>query len=270
MPGRRERRTEESLARLRERLQAEAERHRPDTTRIWARVEAAMAEQEAAPAPSPRRRRGGLWAVGAGVSTAAVLGVTSLVVVALTGRNDNSAVSLGQHGPGRPPTPGLSPPPADGRQTSDQDVAPGTPSPARHGPTRPVGGRGAGDALVSAVGALDRGSSPHWARDNLTLTVRRPLGALDVTIRIARDRWTFPAGSWSTFPGSALRSDTHLTHDAIVQRYRLQPGRTVAPGTYLIGVQYRPGGGHDPTGDVFTVVAAEAGGGPPVTLRGHF
>ncbi|SEG11080.1 hypothetical protein SAMN04489712_103251 [Thermomonospora echinospora] len=275
MPGRRERHTEESLARLRDQLHAEAERHRPDTARIWARVEAAMAEQQttpaagdAAPVPPPRRR-GGLWVVAAGLSTATVVGVTSVVVLTLSGRDDSPAVSLGRHSTGNPSTPGL-PPPPDDRRTTGQDAAPGVRPSAKPGPSRPAGGQGGGNTLVSATGSPDRGGSAYWARNNLTLTVRRPLGALDVTIRIARGRWTFPAGSWTSFPGSDLRSETQVTREAIVQRYRLLPGRKVAPGTYLIGVQYRPGGRHDPARDTFTVTATGAGGGPPVILRGHF
>ncbi|MBA9004573.1 MULTISPECIES: hypothetical protein [Thermomonospora] len=275
MRGRRERHTEESLARLRDRLHAEADRHRPDTARIWARVEAAMNEQTAAPDPIPAweprpwRRRGDLRAAAAALATAAVMGVTSLAVVVLNGDAGPGPVVPPPPRTGAPlpsSTATVSPSPSEDGE-ADSDTVGGVRPPARNEPGPGEGGQGG--APVSVTAAQD-GALPYWGRNTLTLTVHRPLTALNVTIRVARSRRTFPAGSWNSMPGSHVRSDTDLTDDAIVHRLTLLPGRTLPSGRYLVAVQYQPGGPHDPARDTFAVTAHAAGGSASPTIRGHF
>ncbi|HEX2315837.1 MAG TPA: hypothetical protein VHJ17_18980 [Thermomonospora sp.] len=284
MPGRRDRRTEESLARLRERLHAEADRHRPDTARMWARIEAALAEPEPEPepgsgrdedfaVPAPRRRLGGFRVAATGFATATVLGVTSLVVLALSDRaGDGGTVSLGGRVASSPP-PGT-PPSAtalgsgDG-SASDSGVAPGTPRPDRGGPARPPAGPGQQGALISASGRTD-GGSPYWARNTVSLTVRRPLGALDVTIRVGRDLTTVPMGGWTSLPGTYSWIDPDLAGNVIVHRFTLYRGRRVEPGTYTFAVQYRPGSRRPASLDAFTVRATATEGGANTTVNGRF
>ncbi|REE95295.1 hypothetical protein [Thermomonospora umbrina] len=292
MPGRRDRRTEESLAALRDQLCAEADRHRPDTARMWARIEAALAEPEPEPlsvspaedfdAPPPHRRRarrGGLWAVAAGFATATVLGVTSLVVPAMTDRaDDGDAVTLGRQGVSGPPPPSppaspLAGPPVEGtrKNTETGVTAPSTPRPRARGAARPpAGGGSGGSAPILVKGSRDRDGTVYWARNNVTVTVRRSLEVLDVVVRIRRDLGTVPARGWTTLPNSSVGIDTDLTPDAVVYRFSLRPGRRVEPGTYTFAVQYRPGGRHDASGDTYVVRAVGAGGGGDTTAGGHF
>ncbi|PKK14671.1 hypothetical protein [Thermomonospora sp. CIF 1] len=289
MLGRRERRTEESLARLRRRLRAEAERHQPDTERIWAKVQAAM-EQPADPAAAeprtadPHRRplrprgRTALRVAAAALSTIAVVGAVSLAVLVFPGRSGGPAVTTGDHHSGdsaAPTRPPASPKPAPASpalprtgETVGGAVSAVPASPRR--PSRTPGKRQGGGAPVTVSAAPARGSGRHWARNELRLTVHRPLSALAVTIRITRGRHTFPGDAWTSLPGSDVHKDIDFTREALVYRFVLRPGRTVAPGGYLIAADYRPGGRHAPGGDAFTVQATAAGGGPAVTIDGRF
>ncbi|GLW64039.1 hypothetical protein Arub01_22830 [Actinomadura rubrobrunea] len=65
-------RTEELLARLRDRLRAEAERHEPDRERIWARIEAAMDRPNTAVSAGGARLDGSAEGVRAGAGSAAL------------------------------------------------------------------------------------------------------------------------------------------------------------------------------------------------------
>jgi len=279
MRGRRERRTEESLAWLRDRLHAEAERHRPDTARIWARVEAALNEPPAAPEPlpvarRPRRGRGALRVAVAALATAGVLGATSLAAVMRGGGTDPEPAvpppppRTGAPLASSPATVTVSPSPGEGVEAEERTVESSRP-PAPKDPGR-EDDDGPRPAPVSVTAAHDRAALPHRGRDVLRLTVRRPLTTLHVTIRVARSRRTFPAGSWTSPPGSPVRSAIDLAPDAIVYRYVLSPGRTLPPGEYVIAAQYRPGGPHDPGRDVFVVTVRAAGAGAPSTIRGRF
>lgn len=280
MLRRRERRTEESLAWLRNRLRAEVDRHRPDSGRIWARVEAAMNEQTAVPDPDPAvrrrppRRRYGLRAATTTLATAGVLGATSLAVVMW---NDGAEPDPITTPPSRPhrtggpllPSPAATVSPSPGASVEvDGRAVESVRPPAPKEPDRTAGGPR--PAPVSVTAAHGKAALPHRGRHVLTLTVRRPLTTLQVTVRVARSRRTFPAGSWTSLPGSHVRSGTDLTADAIVYRHTLLPGRTLPPGEYVIVARYRSGGPHDPARDTFAVTARAAGADGSATIRGRF
>ncbi|WP_067818253.1 hypothetical protein [Actinomadura kijaniata] len=259
-----------SLDPLRDRLRAAADEHVPDRERIRARMERAIAAQAGtAPAESPRagRRRWAPRVTAAALATLAVTGVVTGVVWRVSEDGDGAARPMARRSadvstrPG--PVPGsLTPAPSGGATARPSRSATASRSPSAP-PSAPAG------RVVAAEGAVDPHSIEHWAQNNLTLRVERPLRTLTVTIRVRRTERVAATGAWQTLPGADFETTTRTAGDAVVYTWRLRPGRTVPPGRHVLAAQYDRAKDHDPRRDTFTVSAGADGGGP-ATVRGHF
>ncbi|MGP4022810.1 hypothetical protein [Actinomadura sp. 3N407] len=205
----------------------------------------------------------------------------ALLATAAGGALYGIATSLADHNAPTPPSP--SSPPAQAIETQPEDTPPttaggtvpsGSPSPspsptAPTSPRHPSVNKPQGKAAISSRGALDPDSNDHWAQNNLTLRVQRPLRALTVTIRVVRTERVQATGSWLTLPSSNFKASTETTRDAVVYRWTLLPKRTVGPGSYVLAAQYNRTTAHNSRKDAYTVRATERDG-PAVTAEGHF
>ncbi|MBM2621636.1 hypothetical protein JIG36_39645 [Actinoplanes sp. LDG1-06] len=117
-----------------------------------------------------------------------------------------------------------------------------TPSPVR------------GKALT-AVGKRDPHSFANWSQQQVTVAAGEPVTRLDVTISIARSEGVADTGRWTSIPSAMVMMTVTVEREALVYRFTLKPGGTLAPGSYVFAAQFnhttdpRPLGG-----DSFTVV----------------
>jgi hypothetical protein len=287
------------MAELPERLREAAGAHRPDRDRILARVERAMAapgtasarRREGAPAPWMR-----VAAVTAAVAGA--IGLGGLAVGAVTGdaAPGRSTVTAGSStaptgspapGPGQDTgsSGGATRGSGNGLHSAPAPTHGGTPpghhGAATHGPSAPAGGPGATvtptgagqgstspgtpqaggtarDNGLSATGTVDGSSNPYWTQSDVSLTTDRPLTSLAVELRVARTAGVASTGSYDSVSGQTTVSIT-VQGDFLVYRWALNPGQTLAAGTYTFAGQFQhDGGDRDAGGDRYTV----AGDGP--------
>ncbi|GAB2617585.1 hypothetical protein Aab01nite_30980 [Paractinoplanes abujensis] len=124
----------------------------------------------------------------------------------------------------------------------------------------PVRGKG-----LSAVGKRDAHSFASWSQQQVTLHTDGEIRRLDVTIRIARSEQVADTGRWTSIPAEMVSASIAVEQKALIYRFTLKPGGTLAPGSYVFAAQFNHA--IEPralTGDAFTIVA----GG--VTLTGGF
>ncbi|MEU5879545.1 hypothetical protein [Spirillospora sp. NPDC047279] len=260
---------DEAFDRWRDLLHDEAERREPDSARMWERVEAAMA----GPPPPVRDQRAGVRMAGAVMATAAA--IVAGFVFAFHGGDEPSTPAATP--PASLPGPTAAPPAttpdtaAPSAATTRSATAPGTAPGTTTGTgpsTEPETGRStppaAGQGTVTAEAAVDPRSSAHWAQNNVTLGIRRPITRLEVTIRVRRTEKVTPAGAWLSFPNDDFEATAETSGPVLVYRWRLRNGRTVRPGVYTVAVQYTRGAVHDAHQDTFVVRA------PDRTISGRF
>ncbi|MBO2448854.1 hypothetical protein J4573_17250 [Actinomadura barringtoniae] len=205
---------------IREQLRSVAGEGRPDRDRIWARIEAGMAET--VPAPQSRTRAWPRMAMAA-LATVAVMVLASGVAWQLTGRNEA--------------------PPAAPASTSTSTPS----SPASAPPRAPV------NRSWAVTASVDPNSNAYWAQNTLVLKVKHKLTGLAVTIRVARTANVAATASWLSLPASDFRISTDTTASEVIYRWTLLPGRTIRPGSYTLAAQYNRGAGHDPRQDAYSV-----------------
>ncbi|MFD5220027.1 hypothetical protein [Streptomyces tendae] len=225
---------------LRARLRAAAGEHRPDRTRILARVERGMA------AGNRRPTRVGLpgWVRVAG-ATAAVAGVLVAggYTVASAVRDDVSA---------RRP---VAAPPGS-RETGPRETG-----------SRETGSRESGPVWSS--GAVDPHSNEFWAQSNVTLGTSTPLTSLTVELRVAQTGSVTSTGAWRSLPEDDFTFTLDERDGFLVYRWTLKEGRTVPAGEWMFAGQYNhERGGRDAGGDRYSAAATAASGS--LTVRGGF
>lgn len=253
-----------------------------------------------------RGRQAAPWtrvlAVAAAVASAVGLG--GLAVGAATDDTDPGRSVLTSSGPAVPPPPSPTPvgsrtpaahsptarPPASaqhhrprGRRaasTAPPDGAPrsastapatATPSARSTRTTAPAGGTDGATASGGSPtgrGVVDASSSASWTQSDVVLTTSGPLTSLTVELRVARTAGAAATGTWSSAPGVAAPSVAEAGAE-LVYRWTLQPGTTLAPGTYTFAGQFRHAtGGRDTGADRWTARADGPGG--PATVGGGF
>uniref|UniRef100_UPI000AA0ED31 hypothetical protein n=1 Tax=Actinacidiphila rubida TaxID=310780 RepID=UPI000AA0ED31 len=166
------------------------------------------------------------------------------------------------------------------RQNSGAGHAPAR-SPASAGPgtrdgiaptARATAGGGAGDGSqpstsssgtsdgVSSEGSVDASSNASWTQSDVRLTADRPLTSLSVELRIAVTPGVSSTGSFDTVPGQTTAS-VAVEGGYLVYRWQLNPGQTLAAGTYTFAGQFNHAqGDRDTGGDRYTAAAGGPGG----------
>jgi len=261
---------------LSELLDAAATEYTPDTERMRALVAARIAEQRdeagASSASAPRSRRrarrtGGLGLAGrlglAGIpasvalatfGTAAALAVGATATIAVTSQHHRPGGSVptpapggsapGQSGtgaksasPSPSPTGAPSPPPtatgSSGHPAASSSST--SPSPTPSAPATDT----ASSVLVGAAASIDSGSNAGWAQLDLNVSVKQPLTALDVTVKVSNCTGLAGTGAWdSGATGQFTETATSGSDGSITYEFQLTAGDEVSPGTVAFAVQF--------------------------------
>ncbi|GIE92995.1 hypothetical protein [Paractinoplanes rishiriensis] len=202
---------------LRSLLQDEAERHQPDREAMLARINrrrgtprrGVMSWLFQPVGPGARR----VMAVARPAAAAAA--VAGVLVAGVTG------INLAD----RAPEPGL-------QAAGPPSTAPASPPPSRSVPP------GARDGYLTATAVRNSHSIPSWSQNDLTLATTEQITALDVTLRVARTPGVADTGHWSTIPKEMITTGVTTTAKELVYRFTLNPGATLAPGSYTFAAQY--------------------------------
>jgi hypothetical protein len=241
-------------------LRAEAAAYQPDRAAILARIERGQASLDPARASRIGHRRTAVRMAGVAMTVAAVLGLSVAVTWAAVGTDVLRGPSRGPMMAPAPASPG-----AVQRPTTASRAPSGT-----HPPRSPASpsANAAQQGFLRSNGAIDPHSIDNWTQSNVTVVTSETVTALEVTVRIASSPNLASTGAWSTVLSEFLVTAIERQPDALVYRFTLKPGVTVAPGTYVFAVQYNHAvGGRDPSRDIYHAVAtangarAEVGGG---------
>ncbi|GAA3340675.1 hypothetical protein GCM10020358_29140 [Amorphoplanes nipponensis] len=155
-------------------------------------------------------------------------------------------------------------------------------------PVRPPGGRTRSAAPLPGTGAPRTGRpqpEPVWAdgsinpntddtegRSEITVKVREPLSALEVTVRVAPTAGLTDRGATHDVPAATIDAGVVREREALVYRFTLAGGAPLAAGTYVFTVRYGYDneGGRDAGDDTYRVTATTAAAAAGVELRGDF
>ncbi|TDT97941.1 cellulose binding domain-containing protein [Streptomyces sp. 846.5] len=216
------------------------------------------------------RHRGGLGLLGrlglaglpAGVALAAIGTATALAVgatatIAVTSQHHHKeSVTVSAPGPtpsgSAPEQPGSSTPSTSPAAT-DRSTHPAASNSISASPT-PSG-------LLHAATSINSSSNVYWAQLDLSVTVKQPVTALDVRVRVSNCTGLAATGSWSSgSPGQFTETTTKNADGSITYEFQLAPGHQIAPGTVTFAVQFN----HATTGwnaadDTYHVAAGTAG-----------
>lgn len=252
-----------SLDRVRAALRAEAAAHQPDRAAILARIERGQATINAAPAPRTGRPRAAARMAGIGMTVLALLGLSVAVTWAAVGTD---VLRKPSHGPM------MAPAPASGASQAVQ--SPATASRAQsasHPPRSPAASpsiKATQQGFLRSIGAIDPDGVDNWTQASVTVVTSETLTALEVTVRVVATPNLASTGAWSTVLTQFLVTAIERQPDALVYRFTLKPGVTLAPASYIFAVQYNHAvGGRDPSRDTYHAAAtvngtrAEADGG---------
>ncbi|WP_229073114.1 hypothetical protein [Actinoplanes sp. DH11] len=114
--------------------------------------------------------------------------------------------------------------------------------------------------FLSSVATADPHSNATWTQGNLVLTTTETITELDVLVSVARTSGVAPAGQWSSVPSEMLATTVTEETDALLYRFTLHDGRTLAPGDYTFAAQFvHTAGKRDPRADTYGAIA---GAGP--------
>jgi hypothetical protein len=106
-------------------------------------------------------------------------------------------------------------------------------------------------------GSVDPASTAAQARSVVTLKASAALTGLDLTIRIAVTPGLAPAGGVTAAAG--VTATVTRAPDAVLYRFVLAPGRTLAAGTYTFTARYaHAAGGRDAGDDTYEAFTTDA------------
>lgn len=150
----------------------------------------------------------------------------------------------------------------------------GSPHGAATAPTGPGSGNGNAptapstqSAGVSSSGSVDPHSNPYWTESDVNLSNAQPLTSLTVELRIAGSGQVSQNSSFSSAPD--VSGSVTVEGGYLVYRWTLNPGKTLAPGSYTFAGQFNHAeNARDTSGDRYTVTASGTDG--PATEQGHF
>ena len=276
---------------LGELLDAAADEYQPDADRLKAMVAARIAQQseERDAALSPRkarsrrstrtgagagagtsRRRGlgllgrlGLAGIPAGVAlatvgAAAALAVGATATIAVTSSHDHHTVTVAA--PTTPPdTGGASSPssaPTEGASSAAVTTQATHPSTSSGG--TPVST--SSSELVSATASIGQASNPNWAELDLAVTLKQPLTALHVTVKVSKCAGLQTTSTWNSGAGGQFTEATTDNADgSITYEFELVGGDRAGPGSVTFAVQFNHAtSGWKPQDDTYYVSARTA------------
>ena len=250
-------------------LDAAAEEYEPDAERLKAMVAARIAQQseDSGPLAVPARtksgkaggktgvagpRRRGLGLVGrlgpagipAGVALATIgaaaaiaVGATATIAVTSSHNRHTITVAAPTTSPGAGGASSPSPGPSEGASpaTTGASTHPATSG----GPSTGTVGSSTGPALVSVNASVDQGSNAEWAQLDVVVTIKQPLTALHVTVKVSKCAGLASTGAWNSGAGGQFTEATATdSGGSITYEFELAQGTTVSPETLTFAVQF--------------------------------
>jgi hypothetical protein len=267
---------------LRTRLCGLAAEHQPDRAAMLHRV----ARHRVGPPVAERRPAGqAVRLAGSALAVATILGVGGMARWALADGPE----------PAVTPAPAVSAPAATPKTTAPSN---GTPSAAT--PSAGASSPGASSPGASSPGASSPGASGNarssaakddarrdaiWAdgsinpnsddtdgRSDITLKLREPVRALELTVRVGPTAGLTDQGSTHDVTGATIETTVVREKDALVYHFKLAGGATLRSGTYVFTAKYGYDneGGRDAGDDSYSVTASTVQAGAELKLRGDF
>ncbi|MBS2963201.1 hypothetical protein KGA66_09100 [Actinocrinis puniceicyclus] len=227
--------------------------------------------------------------VAAALCATVAVGVTATVEVSSPDTAPNAAARHSS-----PPAVGGGGPAASGTSHGESPSAPGRASQsgqaaqsATQTATQTAGlGQGAPSAAPSSSAATATGSAPltatgsvapatnaSWSEQDVSLDPAEPLSALQLIVRVTPTPGLTPDSYWSNHDITAFDVKTVAGSDGgLVYTFTLKQGTTLPAKPFVIAVQFRHTGAHDPGGDTFSVSVTtdQAHGSAPATVQGTF
>lgn len=125
---------------------------------------------------------------------------------------------------------------------------------------------------VSADGSVNPNTDDTAGRSDITVTVREPLSALTVTVRIAPATGLTDQGGTHDAGDAPFGTTVVREQETLVYRFKLAGGATLAAGTYVFTAKfaYPNEGGRDAGADTYQVTGTTAGEPAGINLAGDF
>lgn len=268
---------------LGELLGAAADEYQPDADRLKALVYARIAQQSeesGASAVSSGRGRGdarargtrrglgllgrlGLAGIPAGVAlatigAAAAIAVGATATIAVTSSHGDQPVTVA--GPStRPGNGGGSSPSSSPTEAASSAATSATTRPASPG-TASSTSAATSSNLVSAAASIGQATNPNWAELDLVITIKQPLTALHVTVKVSKCDGLMSTGSWNTGASGQFTEQTATdSGGSITYEFELAKGDRAEPGKLTFAVQFNHAiGAWQPQNDTYYVSARTA------------
>jgi len=266
--------SELSAHELRTRLGCVAAGHQPDRAAMLNRI----AQHRVGPPVADRPRAGQAWRLaGSALAVATILGVGGVARWALA---DGPEPTVGPVAPPTATRTAPTPSPTTPSPTTAASAPPASPPAARSAPpkTSPAQatskvaptGAGKGQQALWADGSISPESDETTGRSDITVKVREPVSALELTVRVALTPGLTDQGAIHDAAGARIDTTVVREQDALVYRFKLAGG-TLAEGTYVFSARYvHDDGGRDAGGDTYRLRATTADPGAELELRGDF
>jgi hypothetical protein len=262
---------------LSELLDAAAEEYEPNPDRLKAMVTARIAQREeqgaqAAPRSTRRARRRGLGLlgrvglagipVGVALSTigaAAALAVGATATIAVTTSHDHHTVSVAAPSTSPDPTgaSSSSPSPTEGASSAATTEAVTT-HPATSASGTPVGT--SSSTLEDVTASIGQASNSSWSELDLAVTIKQPLTALHVTVKVSKSDGLSYAGKWNSGASGQFNETATTNSDgSVTYEFDLVGGDQVGSGTVIFAAQFNHAtSGWKPQDDTYYVAARTA------------
>jgi hypothetical protein len=253
-------------------LDDEAGRYAPDSGRIRAAMHQRMrgGRHSALARVRPSRTTAGI--VTAVLAAAAAVAVTVTVETRPAPAGLPSAAASGRPPLASPPSAGGSPGKADGGAT--QSTAGNRPLPKpTPTPSPSAASVRAGANPVSATGTNDLGAFPYWLQEQVSVSLRAPVTALQLKVTVARSALVASTGYWTTYDPAVFDVTVAAQSSTLTYTFTLKPGQTLPAGNSAFAVQFNHGTDpHDPAGDTYALSVTSDGQNAAVqgTAAGEF
>ncbi|WP_433730213.1 hypothetical protein ACQP2Y_19490 [Actinoplanes sp. CA-051413] len=252
---------------LRTRLGGLAAEHEPDRAAMLHRV----AQHRVGPPVAERRPAGqAVRLAGSALAVATILGVGGIARWALADGPE----------PAVTPAPAVSAPAAAPRTTAPSPTAPSAGAPSAGASAPGVSGNARSSAAkddtrrdaIWADGSINPNSDDTDGRSDITLKLREPVRALELTVRVAPTAGLTDQGSTHDVTGATIETTVVREEDALVYHFKLAGGATLRAGTYVFTAKYGYDneGGRDAGDDSYSVTASTVEDGTELKLRGDF
>ncbi|MFI6928812.1 hypothetical protein [Streptomyces sp. NPDC050287] len=262
---------------LRARLHEAAGAHEPDRSRILARIERGMTEQDR---PDHRATRppvfGWVRVVGATAAVACLVGVGGYAVASAV-RDETPAaqqtVEVSQTPTPSPDATSRAPvPPADPTPSTDPETGRPSTSPTRSPSatvTAPPPALGTEDGPLWSDGSVDAHSNEFWAQSDVTLRTGEKLTALTVELKVRQTGGVTSTGAWRSPPEADFTTTVTERDGFLVYTWVLKEGRALWPGQWVFAGQYNHlRGGRDAKDDTYSITARTGADG--LAVAGDF